>query len=404
MKKLLRLLILFALLYAGFFGLHELAASSIEIPGLRLVIQVPYRCSEIMALPFKVMAAIVIPARHHHYGLGHLVLRFALAGAFWAMAVEAVVSFLRVFRPRPPARIEGLPVDEPESPARRQAIARSVVAAGALVGGGAMAYVTWITPARFAIRRNEVAVPELPAALDGLRLAHLTDTHCGPYISPGHILRAIELANAEEPDLFVLTGDYVHRTAAAIPAGIGLFAELRSRLGTLAVLGNHDHWEDADACRRWFADIDVPLIDNDRLFVTEDGLSRTEAAGRSLAIVGVGDYWEDRSAPRLASRDIGASCPRILLSHNPDVAEHFARRHNQLHFDLQLSGHTHGGQVAFPGIGTPVVPSEFGSRYARGFVQGPHWPVIVSTGVGMAVAPLRFRVLPEIGVITLRRA
>ncbi len=399
--KILRLLALFLLLFAAFVGLHLLAITSIEQPLVRDLVRVPYRCSEIMALPFKTMAALVIPAEHFHYGTAHMALRFTLAGAFWAMAAEAVWVLGRP-RPTPPAdlRADG---PTPERVDRRQALRRGAVAAGALAGGGTMAWVTWITPARFAMRRHEIPLPDLPEALDGLRLVHLTDTHCGPYVSPDHILRAIELANAEQPDLVVLTGDYVHRTAAAIPAGIGLFAELRPRLGTLAVLGNHDHWEGADECRRRFADVGIPLIDNDRRFLTADGLSGLEAPGRSLAVVGVGDYWSDRAAPRMASRDIGPACPRVLLSHNPDVAEHFARNHRQLHFDLQLSGHTHGGQVALPGLGTPIVPSEFGSRYARGLVQGPHWPVFVSAGVGMAVAPLRLRVLPEIGVITLRR-
>ncbi len=106
----------------------------------------------------------------------------------------------------------------------------------------------------------------------------------------------------------------------------------------------------------------------------------------------------------MASRFISPLCPRLLLSHHPDVAERFPTRFPELHYDLQLSGHTHGGQVRIPGHGTPIVPSEFGPKYAGGLIQGPAWPVIVSRGVGMAVAPLRLGVDPEIGLIVLRKA
>jgi hypothetical protein len=210
------------------------------------------------------------------------------------------------------------------------------------------------------------------------------------------------MLNAEQPDLVLLTGDYVHQTPSAIPDGIAVLTELKSRLGSLAVLGNHDHWEGTEACRAEFVRHGLPLIDNQRVFLSARGLSE-QPVGPCLAICGVGDLWEDSVDPEKALQDVPADCPRLLLSHNPDVAELIPNRFPRLRFDLQLSGHTHGGQVSFPGVGTPIVPSAYGPRYAGGLVQGPAWPVVVSRGVGLTVLPVRFRVPPEVGLITLRR-
>lgn len=169
-------------------------------------------------------------------------------------------------------------------------------------------------------------------------------------------------------------------------------------------MGNHDHFVDASAVRRRFAELGIPLLENFTLFLTPEGLVGEEVPDRSLALVGMADLAEDRPAPRMATRFVSPLCPRLLLCHHPDVAERFPTRFPELHYDLQLSGHTHGGQVMIPGHGTPVVPSDYGSKYAGGLVQGPAWPVVISRGVGMAVAPLRWGVDPEIGVIVLRRA
>jgi hypothetical protein len=97
---------------------------------------------------------------------------------------------------------------------------------------------------------------------------------------------------------------------------------------------------------------------------------------------------------------VSESMPRIVLAHNPDTAETVPPG---VRVDLMCSGHTHGGQVSLPLVGTPIVPSEYGSRYAGGLCLGPSCPVVVSRGVGMAILPVRFRVPPEIGVIELVR-
>jgi predicted MPP superfamily phosphohydrolase len=114
---------------------------------------------------------------------------------------------------------------------------------------------------------------------------------------------------------------------------------------------------------------------------------------------------EDIIDPERAFANIAEHTPRIVLAHQPDTAElapltspHASR------IDLMCSGHTHGGQVSIPFIGTPLVPSRYGSKYAGGFIQGPAFPVVVSRGIGMSLLPVRFNVPPEIVEITLTRA
>jgi predicted MPP superfamily phosphohydrolase len=183
----------------------------------------------------------------------------------------------------------------------------------------------------------------------------------------------------------------------------GELAKLRPRIGTVAVLGNHDWWEDAPRICRAFAGTDIVLIDNDRRVLTSDRkLVPTAEAG--LALCGVGDLWEDSPDYHTALGGLPASLPRLLLSHNPDVAEEPGFVQSGLRVDLMLSGHTHGGQISIPKYGAIVTSSRFGNKYAKGLIQGPVCPVFVSRGIGVSAFPLRCGVPPEIVVLELRSA
>src|SRR5262249_16203252 len=123
-----------------------------------------------------------------------------------------------------------------------------------------------------------------------------------------------------------------------------------------------------------------------------------------LAIGGVGDLWEDRQDYRRALEGLPAFMPRLLLSHNPDVAEEAAFIAGAWRVDLMVSGHTHGGQIRLPGVGAPISSSPFRRKYWGGRVEGPACQVFVCRGIGVSAFPLRLGVPPEIGVLELRRA
>ena len=130
-------------------------------------------------------------------------------------------------------------------------------------------------------------------------------------------------------------------------------------------------------------------------------LSRDQPGG--LCVAGVGDLWEGNPDYAAALNGVPAGHPRLLLSHNPDAAE--SRRPpaaGQYRVDLMLSGHTHGGQIRLPGLGTPMIPILYGQKYASGLVEGPACTVYVSRGIGTTVMPLRLGVRPEIAVIELK--
>lgn len=272
---------------------------------------------------------------------------------------------------------------------RRTFLKSASVTLSALAAGGA-AYAFFWEPRRLIVRRVTVALPLLPPGLAGLRIAQISDTHHGPYTGRGFVEKAVGLVRAEKPDLVVLTGDYVHKDSAYTPAGIEPFALLRPPLGLFAVLGNHDHWHDADLTRECLARAGAVDLTNAHALA--------EKGGETICLAGVGDLWEDEQDLAAALDGVEESALRILLSHNPDYAELMPRTPR---VDLMISGHTHGGQIDLPFLGAPVLPSSCGQKYRAGLVRGPRCPVFVSRGVGVISPPVRINCPPEVAVLTL---
>lgn len=258
------------------------------------------------------------------------------------------------------------------------------------------------------ITRHRFAIRGLPAPLAGLRVVHLTDLHHGPWMPIDFIRRVVDDANALDPDLIILTGDYVLDSSKFIQPIVDELRRLRGRVGVVATLGNHDWWEDGVQCMRAFEAAGIPLIDNNRLFVTGDRtLSRSVGTAdrrHALCVAGFGDLWEGEPNYRSALHDLPETMPRLVLAHNPDTAEHDRLLRWSPRIDLMFSGHTHGGQVSVPGYGPPVTLSRYGQKYASGLVQSPICPVYVSRGIGTTVAPIRFGVRPEIAVFEFMTA
>jgi len=283
----------------------------------------------------------------------------------------------------------------------RRAFLRRAASVGVMAGGGLLAgYSIIVEPSWLRVVRVRLPLAGLPASLSGLKVAHLTDLHLGRYISALYLNRVVQKTNEQKPDLVLLTGDYVHGSLRFIRPVFEILSGLESRLGTAGVLGNHDHWEDAAESFRQMRAAGIHVLDNKRLFVSDAGLSTSAAPATGLCVAGVGDLWEDRQDLD-ALADAPADMPRLLLSHNPDFAEGHKARESKHRIDLMLAGHTHGGQVRLPGTRSIITPSRYGSKYAKGMVQGPAFPVFVSTGIGMTILPVRMLVRPEIVLFTL---
>jgi hypothetical protein len=356
-----------------------------------------FRVAAFVRVPAYPPAELFLPPRKHRYTMAHTVATCLLAPFIWyAVWLYARRVWRGVAGVRRSADDEDEEIERPDR--RRFILATAAVAAPCVVGGGLGAYGVLIEPQRLQVRRYRIGVRDLPRDLEGFRIVHVSDTHYGPFISREYLERVIEEANAQEGDFIILTGDYVHRNPRAIRPGIELLADLRSRLGAAAVLGNHDHWEGAKACRAALERIGIPAIEHSPRFISRDGVSETPKPGESICLTGVGDLWEGTVSFERALKGVPAETPRIVLAHNPDTAEQVPAGSR---VDLMCSGHTHGGQVRLPWIGTPMVPSSYGQHYAGGLCRGPRCRVLVSRGVGMAILPVRLGVPPEIGVIEL---
>ncbi len=359
-----------------------------------------YRLCFWLTLPvLLVVRALSPPIDHHWLAIHYLVVAFGTG--LWVGGLWSWRLWRRQRRETEgPGGARDQPEDNRQPITRRRFVGRVAAGTAGAAFAGVGVYGAGIAPLRLRVRSYTVKIAGLPPALEGLTLVQLTDTHHGRFVPLSLVRAAVQQANQLKPDLVLLTGDYVHGTRRAIAPGIAVFEQLRPRIGTLAVLGNHDHWEGARACRAAFARTGIALIDNRRRFVGDDRSLTTAPPTRGgLCIAGLGDLWEDEVALERAVRRVSPSTPRLVLAHNPDTAE---RLDPAIRVDLMLSGHTHGGQVRIPGLGTPLVPSGYGQKYVGGLCQGPTCPVLVSRGVGLSVLPVRLGVLPEISRIVLQ--
>jgi hypothetical protein len=236
----------------------------------------------------------------------------------------------------------------------------------------------------------DIAIRGLPPEFAGYRIALATDLHRGPVVPAWWLERVADRVVELKPDLVVLGGDFVSHAKSDLHDLQPVLARYAARDGTMAVLGNHDHWVGADAVAAVVRGAGAEIMHN------RHRLIRRGAA--ALAVGGVDDFTHGAVRPRDALRDVAPDVPRVLISHNPDLIEYLPA---DLRVDLMLSGHTHNGQVHWPIIGPLTVPSQFGRRYMHGLRRvGERW-IYVSAGVGSSAMPLRLGNPPELPVLRL---
>jgi uncharacterized protein len=266
----------------------------------------------------------------------------------------------------------------------------------ALAGAGAAAalaaYATLVEPRWLQVRRSRVHVRYLPPALEGLRLALLTDLHVERGRAPAILRRAVAATMRARPDLIAVTGDLAE-DEAGLQAVLDSLMPLSAPLGVFAVPGNHDHragiaaWHRALAARKAIQD-----LTNRSVTVRRGGVR--------ICIAGVDDLIE--GAPRLVLPPPEQRDLTIVLAHSPDQAESCRRRYDAV--DLIVSGHTHGGQVRFPIIGAPVSSAQRPDLYEDGLRRRPWTQVYTSRGLGTTRLPVRFLARPELAILELTRA
>jgi predicted MPP superfamily phosphohydrolase len=284
--------------------------------------------------------------------------------------------------------------DPPADPGRRLFVARAVAGGAALAAGGATAWAVRRAVGEPAVREVPVRLDRLPPALSGFSIAQITDLHVGQTIRESDVRRVVELVNAARPDLVAITGDLVDAPVPALRHATEHLARLRARHGVVFVSGNHEYYSGAAA---WLAEMrrcGIRVLHGERVRVGDEG-----PGGASLDVAGVPDWSvQGRDGSELARALQGRDPDRslVLLAHQPRGVGEAVRAG----VELQISGHTHGGQI-FPW--TLVVGAVF--PYYRGLYRHREGQregqVYVSTGAGYWGPPLRLGAPPEIAKVVL---
>ena len=273
---------------------------------------------------------------------------------------------------------------------------RRIVYSILLIAGVLAIWAFWIEPASIRIREESIAISDWPVACDGMRTAVLADLHVGsPHKGLKSLDKLVEQTNSAQPDLILLPGDFVIQgvlggSFVAPEAAAEVLSKLKAPMGVYAVLGNHDWWLDAGR-------VQTALVQNN-ISVLEDRSHKIVMKECHLRLAGISDYWEGEHDVEKALEGIDPQETVVAFTHNPDIFPEIPS-----HVALTVAGHTHGGQVYLPGLGRPIVPSVYNSRFAIGHIVESGRHLYVSSGVGTSILPVRFLVPPEITILEVRK-
>jgi uncharacterized protein len=252
-----------------------------------------------------------------------------------------------------------------------------------------------IEPRMVEVTYQRIVIARLPQRFNGFRIVQLSDIHHSPFLGLEEIAEAVRRANELKPDLVALTGDYVSHSVDYIDGCARELGGLRARHGVYAVLGNHDHWTDAEKMTASLTRNGIRVLVNENVRIGMDS--------SFIKLAGVDDLMVGRDDLPSALKGTSSNEPRILLAHNPAIIREAARAG----VDLVLSGHTHGGQINWRLLigredrKTARWLRRPSRRLTRGLAQLGSTQLYVNRGLGTVVVPLRYGCPPEITVIEL---
>ena len=259
-------------------------------------------------------------------------------------------------------------------------------------GAGTLYYGSQVEAFDYQIVQRELTLPRLHPAFDGYTITQISDIHVDLLTTNRERLQqAIEMVNAQKTDLTLITGDlltgYSDEVAQII---VDEFPKFISTEPIINVWGNHDWWSGPGLVE--------PMMREAGLYTLVNDVYTIERDGQYLHISGVDDWWEKHSDIDAVLAKLPTEGCAIMLAHEPDYADITAATGR---FDLQLSGHSHGGQVRVPALGAPILP-DLGKKYSIGLYQVGDMQQYTNRGLGMVYPPVRINCRPEITVLTLR--
>lgn len=275
-----------------------------------------------------------------------------------------------------------------------------------IILGLLVSYAYFVEPRRFVVVEETIAVPNWSTNLNGFRVVAISDIHAGSNYAPEERLReVVEKANAQNADIIVLLGDYVSESKwserslsrsdgtdrTELKMSVAIIAEnlrgFRAKYGVYAVIGNHDWYHNDKKVDAEFEKVGITVLENE--------VAEIEVGGEKVNIWGIEDLWKNRRVPTEGSFDSIADKKNIIaITHNPDS---LFKAPGEI--SIIFAGHSHGGQINVPVLGPPAFFNDPRFMDGHAEVDGKH--VYVTSGVGTSVIPFRFRVPPEIAVITL---
>jgi len=253
----------------------------------------------------------------------------------------------------------------------------------------------FIEPNRLVVHEETIEIDNWPRELDGLKVAVISDIHAGgSFINEKKLHQIVERTNELHPELILILGDYMSSngwTSRRVEPEVfgAVLKNFSAPFGTYSVLGNHDNWYSGARVRAGLEQNGIKVLDNEVMEI--------QVRGVQLWLVGLADLWTRPQRIEQTVAKVPEGQTMIALTHNPDIFPDVPQR-----VPLLLAGHTHGGQVRFPFIGSVVQSSRFGELYERGHVFQNNHHLFVTTGIGTSIQPVRFGVPPEIVLLTLR--
>lgn len=253
------------------------------------------------------------------------------------------------------------------------------------------------------ITHTSLKLPRLDSAFQGIKLVQISDFHLGQWMNKERLDRVFKLALDQAPDYFLLTGDYLEFHPYGMPnewatyeENLNLisssFSQLSTFCPTIGILGNHDHKIDAG----W---VEQSLIEAG-VIVLRNSVTTVQRGKSQLHLAGLDDVSRNMDRLDILMKSLPEDGTAILLAHEPDFADVAAATQR---FDLQISGHSHGGQIVLPIIGAPILP-DLGRKYPSGLYTINNMLLYTNRGIGVTTINVRFNCRPEITVFTLEAA
>jgi hypothetical protein len=275
---------------------------------------------------------------------------------------------------------------------RRRAL--GILGAGVAGGAACLANGFLFEPGQLSVTRKDVRIRTLPPGLDGLRVGLLSDFHFRPGDDDALVAKAVSRVRREKLDLIALTGDYISRDPTVVAPMLTILREMTATHGVFAVAGNHDGWrKSVPDIRRQFEKAGFSFLVNRN--------SQLSIRGDQLAIAGTDFVWRGKPDPGKALKGVSVTTPVIALVHEPDYFDEMTTHRD---IQLQLSGHTHGGQCRVPVIGYAPSKVAYGRKYIHGQYSHENSNLFVTRGVGTVGVRVRFACPPELAILTLRSA